>query len=522
MQTLFDFIIIGSGPAGVSAAFPLVNSGHKVLMIDAGTGTSINPPDTPFLTMREHDKNQFNWIIGKEFYALKNIDLISPKFRVPFFEQTFKGFNEKNKIISRNFVSIGSLSTGGLSNAWGCGVAKFSEEDLKNFPFNSLDIEKSYKNISERIGICGGTKDDLTEYFGLDNYATAPLKADDLSIYLLDKYNKNKKYFSEFNLGRSRVAALSEDKGTRKKCDYSGNCLWGCKNRSLYSSIQDLDELKKYKNFHHLNNLFVDSFSDKKAFTEIFCTSNNNKSSFKAKNLILAAGTISTSRLVLKAITKIKSLSMQSCPTAAFLIWIPKMYLTPRKSTFGLGQVAFHFKIDETNLFGTLLNSNGVPISEYIRFMNYNKRGSIDILNNILSSCMVGNIFLPGNLSVVKLSLTKSENLKINGSYKPEAKELLLNAKKKLIWNFFKMGAVLMPGSFIVGKPGSDVHYSASLPMKEKPSYGETNMYGKIYGLMNVYAVDGSCLTNLPEKSHTLTIMANADRIATYLSKKGL
>jgi flavin-dependent dehydrogenase len=32
----FDVIIVGSGPAGVSAAYPLVQSGIKVLMVDGG------------------------------------------------------------------------------------------------------------------------------------------------------------------------------------------------------------------------------------------------------------------------------------------------------------------------------------------------------------------------------------------------------------------------------------------------------------------------------------------------------
>ena len=32
----FDAIIVGTGPAGVSAAFPLVDAGLQVLMIDAG------------------------------------------------------------------------------------------------------------------------------------------------------------------------------------------------------------------------------------------------------------------------------------------------------------------------------------------------------------------------------------------------------------------------------------------------------------------------------------------------------
>ena len=36
MSVDFDVIIVGSGPAGVSATFPLVESGVKVLMVDGG------------------------------------------------------------------------------------------------------------------------------------------------------------------------------------------------------------------------------------------------------------------------------------------------------------------------------------------------------------------------------------------------------------------------------------------------------------------------------------------------------
>ena len=36
MSVDFDIIIVGSGPAGISAAFPLVESGLNVLMVDGG------------------------------------------------------------------------------------------------------------------------------------------------------------------------------------------------------------------------------------------------------------------------------------------------------------------------------------------------------------------------------------------------------------------------------------------------------------------------------------------------------
>jgi hypothetical protein len=43
-------------------------------------------------------------------------------------------------------------------------------------------------------------------------------------------------------------------------------------------------------------------------------------------------------------------------------------------------------------------------------------------------------------------------------------------------------------------------------------------MDGQIAGLPGIYAVDGASLPLLPAKAHTLTVMANADRIARGLS----
>jgi choline dehydrogenase-like flavoprotein len=53
--------------------------------------------------------------------------------------------------------------------------------------------------------------------------------------------------------------------------------------------------------------------------------------------------------------------------------------------------------------------------------------------------------------------------------------------------------------------------------MRRSPVVGETTQLGEVVGLEEVYIVDGACLPILSEKSHTLTIMANADRIGRQL-----
>ena len=54
--------------------------------------------------------------------------------------------------------------------------------------------------------------------------------------------------------------------------------------------------------------------------------------------------------------------------------------------------------------------------------------------------------------------------------------------------------------------------------MSINPELGETTKYGELFGAEGLYIVDGSNLPVLSEQSHTLTIMANADRIGRYLA----
>jgi choline dehydrogenase-like flavoprotein len=77
---------------------------------------------------------------------------------------------------------------------------------------------------------------------------------------------------------------------------------------------------------------------------------------------------------------------------------------------------------------------------------------------------------------------------------------------------------LIIPTSFSVGSPGSDIHYAGTLPMKDDPTLGETGKFGELYGVTGLYVVDGASLPTLSEQSHTLTIMANADRIGRHLA----
>ena len=63
MKSETDFIIIGSGPAGVSAAFPLLEAGFRVLMVDGGKQVEVPPPTESFLSWRLKDEFQHTRLV---------------------------------------------------------------------------------------------------------------------------------------------------------------------------------------------------------------------------------------------------------------------------------------------------------------------------------------------------------------------------------------------------------------------------------------------------------------------------
>lgn len=519
----FDVIVVGSGPAGVSAAYPLIEAGLRVMMIDGGRKPGVQPPEADFLSARASDSEQWKWMVGEDFHALKKRDAVSPKLRVPSHAYAFEGFETSNQVVGKNFITVGSLATGGLSNAWGCGVARFSAREMAAFPFPASELAHSYATVSQRMGISGRTDDDLSDYFGLDEYSQPPIPMDVLHTRLSQRYlNHRRKLNSQgFKLGRSRVAVLSEDIAGRQACNLSGNCLWGCWRHSMYSATDDLPGLRKHENFSELSGFVVDGLTRQNGFwaVEGQLTSDGEKRSLTASRIVMAAGTLATTRIALKTLNHRRPVPLLSSPTAAFLLWLPQLLGTQRSQGFGLGQLSFSLDLqDNTTAFGSTFSTTGISLSEFVRHVPLRRRYGIDLLRGLLSSCVVGNIFLPGHLTAAEAELLSDASLKVSGGYCNTVEPLMHETAKKLRKAYWNLGAMLLPGSFTIGRPGGDIHYAGTLPMRESPVIGETSQLGEVMGLDGIFVVDGASLPTLSEKSHTLTIMANADRIGRHLA----
>lgn len=143
-------------------------------------------------------------MVGRNYHALKMPGSFSPKLRIPNHAHVFDGFSQVNKVDTEDFIAVGSLAAGGLSNAWGCGVSQLTGKDFEAYPFNHEAMARSYSAVIERIGISGPKQDDLSEYFGLVGELQPPIPIDELHLALFKKYGlkRSKLIANGFLLGR--------------------------------------------------------------------------------------------------------------------------------------------------------------------------------------------------------------------------------------------------------------------------------------------------------------------------------
>ena len=528
-----QIIIVGSGPAGVSAAFPLVERGIRVLMVDAGMADGKVATPGPMDTLRSTRQSPDQWkmVIGEEFQRFAIKEALSPKLRSPVHSAGLLEYDRRYGVDTSNFFSFGSLASGGCSNAWGASVSLFDDEDLRDFPISHEDLRASYRRISRRIGVSGSNDDDMSALYGHDGFLMPPIEPSGNLGRLHSRYRSRpqRARAEGVRMGYGRNAVLTRELRGRKGCIYCGLCIFGCARKSIWSARYDLELLRRNPAFSYRKGCFVTGLARTEAGFSLMAESlsGGERACFNAGRIILACGAIGSAKLVLDALgMRNVSIPFQTNPVAGFALFLPRWRLAglAGDGMFAMSQLTFKVgdpSFDKGYAFGQIYPADAIPASEYLSFMPFSYPLSRRLVRLLQSSLLVGNCYFSGNYSRHRLRIRQSGSLAIEGDYSPAVEKSVDQAKRRLSAAMRRYGVLLLPGSFRLAPPGGDVHYATTVPMRESPRPGESNARGEVQGLPGVYVVDGAALTSLPPKPHTFTIMANADRIATILGAAG-
>jgi choline dehydrogenase-like flavoprotein len=521
-----DVAIFGSGPAGVTAAYALAESGLQVAMFDVAKDGTVPPPVQSYIDMRTGDHSQWRQLLGSDFEALDKLGELSPKIRVPRLSYVFEGYADWYRIQTDQALVRGSFAIGGLSNVWGAGVACYDAQDLNNLPIGDSDLAESYHRVATRIGISGSNADDLSSFFGADQPVQPTPAIDDGISSILKNYRRLPQVAKKFGvrMGQSRNAVITEGRGERRGCAECGQCILGCARNSIYNSKFDVDELKKFANFTFWPGIVAEELGIDHTMPTMFArrVTDNCPIHITARALVLACGTVGSASLVLRASRCYEPVRLFTNPVAVFALWVPGQLgrAVPGKF-FGLAQSSFSVSNGNGGyVFGNLYASHGLPASDFAFRMPFGRASSIRLLRILMPSVVIGMAWLHSKFSHNTLRITADRRIVVSGGFDPGYLVEIDGLRRKLSKMFPRYGAWMLPKSFTVASPGADSHYAGTIPMRPKPDRCEADSEGQVKGLPAVYVVDGSALGEIPAKPHTLTIMANADRIARRLARR--
>jgi len=509
-----EFIVVGSGPAGVSAAIPLVDAGRRVLMIDGA-----HP--SPLPSERATQTQPWRRMLGDTLAALRPDDGLSPKLRTPVALDVVGGFQRWAEVTEDSFFAVGAMARGGLSQVWGAFVAELDQQDLQGWPLTADELAPSYRAVTERIGISGSTDDDMAAFYGVSGPVLPPLPIGPTASVMLQRYAAGKPY-RDFALGLARNAILTVARGERQACNLSLACLWGCPRGAIYDARQDLAALQRHPNFQLRNGAAAIRLTQEPDGWAVETA--GGETALRAPRLLLAAGTLGTLRLAVPLLRLGKTvLRLLNSPLMAMPLLLPRRLGKPApREGYSLAQLGFRLRYaaEPTHyVTGGIYETIALPPSSFAARLPMGRRAGTAVFRALSPALAIATVYFPGHCSSNFITADISGGdvrLGLRGDVSDDFADVAPLVRRRLSAIWRRLGAFPLPGAAIA-VAGTDAHLGGIFPMGLADTHG-TSRYGELHATPGVYLVDGSVLPSISAKPTTLTIMANADRIGRHLA----
>ena len=513
-----DFVVIGSGPAGVSAAIPLVRAGRKVLMIDGANG------HTPALTSQPTSPAApWRHMFGENLEALVLDENQSPKLSTPAARRIVEPYLRKTAITASDFLAVGAIARGGLSSIWGGFAVEYDADDLRGWPISPADLQPFYRRVTERIGVSGSSGDDLCDFYGQSSELEPPLRIGRTAERIFARYCARGRT-DRFAMGRARNAIITKDRPNRAACDLRRDCLWGCARGAIYDSRFDLIELARHPNFQLLDDALAVRVHRAERTWNVLTADGR---AVMAPTILLAAGCLATTKLAIGALERPpKEIRVLSSPVLALPFLVPSRLGAPAATDgYSLAQLGYRYGFAQqagAYVTGGIYEIDGLPTWSFTARLPLSKRGGMQLFPLLTSALGIATCYFSGEFSDNSVRWVEANgriSLTVRGGFAPALSRILGAVRRGLGREFRRIGAWMLPGAALAG-PGTDVHYGGTLPMG-LPDVAGTDRWGELNGAPGLFVVDGASLPSVAPKYPTLTIMANAGRIGQHLADLG-
>jgi choline dehydrogenase-like flavoprotein len=526
----FDILVIGSGPSGSHAAQEAVSSGCKVALLDIGyTDTSLERriPYKSFSEIRRTDTSQHLYFLGDDpATVLRNQDRAGPHL-TPARQHMIRNMDSLFPIQSETFLPLQSSGLGGLGISWGANCFAFEDFELEKIGIPAAAIKPYYASAALEAGISGRTDDCLAPLIANLNPAAIqpPLPVDSNAESILRRYRRKQQRYIErgFYLGQSLLATLSRPSGERRANPLFDMDFWADFGRSVYRPHYTVEKLQAAANFTYLSGRLATRLFEENGAVTVHCrpVDSPGVEAFTARKVLLAAGALNSGRLALASFgdysTRLPILCNRNHWVAA--VNLAMAGRPARDQRHSLSQL-------------TVLMRAEFDGPDYVLAQVYSYR-------SLLWFRLLKSIPLPPRLALLFLRLTATAFTCVNIHFPdhpspdrwiqlapgPEGDILRAHCQftaAEDAWlrrNEFRLlrflaGLRCLPLGITRPAHGASLHYAGTLPYAEDSRPFTTEPSGKLRGTSHVYVADGSNWRFLPAKGLTLTLMANARRVA--------
>ncbi len=501
--SVFDILIIGSGPAGVVSAQSFIDKGYKVCLIDAGVDSIATIPVKHFSEQLAAEA-EFFYPPDDDSSSAESGGAQLTKAR----EHLIKHTHTHLKVNSTNFSPFQTLATGGLSAAWGAACFTYRDSDLQRASLVNLDSH--YEAVAKIIGISGPKP---SHFCNIQN-KQKPATLDHNGQSILGQHQK------AFTLEQSSMALLTEPLNDRSPNPHFDMDFYSNFGDSIFRSDCLLMNLTQHSNFTRIQGL-VTSFCEISDQVEVKYVDMKNSITLQvnAKKLVICAGAINSYRLVAN--------SLQIFNTPNPILCNPYLHI-PAIHLPSLGKKGAHLRHSLSQLFGEFHKVNDMTL----QFYSYRSLLLSRLITQTPMPAFFARLFwrsLVESLVIVgahigddgksprSIQAIPIESANTLPTLKIDFPTPAISGSLALAGNLLKLKCV--PMGIVKTKMGASIHYAGTIPISASVQHAiGMNAQGLVHATKNVYVFDSSGWTYLPSRGLTFTIMANAHRLSEKLS----
>jgi choline dehydrogenase-like flavoprotein len=529
------FYVIGSGPAAISAAVALTEQGKPVTILDIGRTLE---PERQAILERMAKLPQEQWSAA-DLDSLRGGDQNTRQGSIHVklnygSDYPYAGASGSLLDSAEEPPFHYSEARGGLSNVWGASQLPSRAEDIADWPISVAELEPHYRAVFEFMPTSTVT-DDLAELLPTYTERGQDLRPSRQAEEFLTDLRTNRKLLRRagIHFGRSRMAVTASGDAERPACVYCGLCLYGCPYGLIYSTATTLRRLIDEKKVTYIDRHAVERLEPTADGVTIIARDLDRQQEvrFQAARVFLGTGVLPTAAITLRSLEAFDQ-TVEMLDSQYFIYPFFRLRRTSGVQTEMLHSMAQAFvEIEDPAVSRHLVH---LEIFSYSDFL---KRALLAtplrfflripwIAEQLFGRLLVVQGFLhsrdSGRLDIsLRRAADGQPQLHVEPRPSSHAWWASIKAGLKLVANAAWLGGAPVVPAMQFAEPGRSYHSGGTFPMRARPGKFETDTLGQPTGLPRVHLLDASVFPSIPATTITLTVMANAHRIASEAAHLG-